>query len=150
MPATRAHQRWRQTGLLAADPAALRNRESQHAADCGATFAENGIAGYGLLGRYHEARQDITIRGQNMSDARARESTAVAASNAAGGKVAELRKRVQPLPQVKSYGECSRCSSRRERRSAMTHGRCRSESDLAAAKIMDPNLLCANRKRRWS
>lgn len=107
----------------------------------GATFAKTVSPDTIYSGDITKRGQDITIRGQNMSDARARESTAVAASNAAGGKVAELRKEFNSLPQVKSYGEVQPVLQ--SAREALGNDTAAADLNLiyAAAKIMDPNSV---------
>lgn len=80
-------------------------------------------------------------RGQNMTDARAREGNAIARDGTIAGKVGEFRKEFNALPQVKAYGEVQPVlQSAREAVSVDTPA-----ADLnliyAAAKIMDPTSV---------
>jgi hypothetical protein len=84
---------------------------------------------------------DITMRGQDMTNARARDANNIAATNTASGKVGELRKEFNALPQVKAYGEVQPVlQSARE-----AAGTDNAAADLnliyAAAKIMDPTSV---------
>ena len=80
-------------------------------------------------------------RGQNMTDARAREGNAIARDGTIAGKVGEFRKEFNSLPQVKAYGEVQPVlQSAREAVGTDTPS-----ADLnliyAAAKIMDPTSV---------
>jgi len=84
---------------------------------------------------------NVTMRGQNMTDARARDLNAISQGNAGTAKTGELRKEFNALPQVKAYGEVQPVlQSAREAVSVDT-----AAADLnliyAAAKIMDPTSV---------
>ena len=88
-----AHQRWRQTGLVATDLGGTTQFVNHNiAADWWRDVRQKTVSPDTIYsGDITKRGQDITIRGQNMSDARARESTS-GGQQRGRRKVAELRK----------------------------------------------------------
>lgn len=84
---------------------------------------------------------NITMRGQNMTDARARDLNAITQGNAAQTKTAELRKEFNALPQVKAYGEVQPVLQ--SARESMGIDSAAADLNLiyAAAKIFDPTSV---------
>jgi hypothetical protein len=83
----------------------------------------------------------LTRRGQNMTDARARESNAITQGNSGLTRATELRKEFNSLPQVKAFGEVQPVLQ--STREAMKEDTAAADLNLVygAAKIFDPTSV---------
>jgi hypothetical protein len=84
---------------------------------------------------------DTTRRGQNMVDARSREGNAIAANNTASGKVGELRKEFNSLPQVKNYATIQPILQSVREAASMDTAAADMNLVYGVAKIFDPDSV---------
>lgn len=84
---------------------------------------------------------DVTMRGQNMTDARSRDSNAISQGKAQIDRADGLRKEFNALPQVKSFGEVQPVIQ--SAREALGQDTAAADLNLiyAAAKIFDPTSV---------
>lgn len=87
------------------------------------------------------AGRAVTVRGQNLTDARAAESARIAASGKSAERVSDLRKEFNALPAVKAYDAVQPVLQSAREAASVDTGAADLNMIYAAAKIMDPTSV---------